>query len=129
VDEKCPKCGKPKYPQGGQKPEWVKRVYVNGYPQYQLRQGEEGLSIFDAKISDADILGKFRSGSMIEIKRTDEIESKGLIVLQTHGDCAHFQNDELEDNHCEIRPGPGMNRSQFKVTLKTLCVQGEKHVQ
>ena len=120
MEEKCPKCGKPKHPQGGQKPEWVKRVYENGYPRYQLQQGEEGLSVFDWKIPDADILGKFRSGSMIEIKSAEEIESKGLIVLQTHGDCTHFPNDELEDNHWEIRPGSGMNRSQFKIALKTL---------
>lgn|GEM_PF-2755703 len=120
MEEKCSKCGKPKYPKSGQKPKNFKRVYENGHPKYQLRQGEEGLSIFDAKISDADILGKFRTGNKIEMKSIDEIESKDLRVLQTHGDCVHFQNDELEDNHWEIRPGPDMNRSQFKVVLKTL---------
>jgi hypothetical protein len=40
--------------------------------------------------------------------------------VQTHGDCEHLQNDELEDNHWEIRPGSGMTRSQFKAVLKTL---------
>ena len=120
VEERCSKCGKLKYPESAQKPERVKRVYATGFPQYQLRQGEAGLSIFDAKISDVDILGKFRPGSMVEIKSTAEITSKGLLVLQTHGDCAHFQNDELENNRWEIRPGPNMNRSQFKAALKTL---------
>lgn len=103
-----------------QKPKAFKRVYENGHPKYQLRQGEEGSSIFDAEISSAVILGKFRSGSKIEMKSIDEIESKGLIVVQTHGDCEHLQNDELEDNHWEIRPSTGMNRSQFKAALKTL---------
>lgn len=120
MEEKCLKCGKLKYPRDGQKPALVKRVYEVGYPQYQLRQGEEGLSVFDAKISDADILGKFRLGSMIAVKSTQEIENNGLLVVQTHGDCAHLQNDELEDNHWEIRPSPEMSRGQFKVALRTL---------
>jgi hypothetical protein len=120
VREKCAKCGKPKYPESGQKPALVKRVYESGKPQYQLRQGEEGLSIFDAKISDVAILAKFRAGADIDTKSVDEIEGKGLTVVQTHGDCEYLQNDELEDNHWEIRPGPGMARSQFKAALKTL---------
>lgn len=120
MQEKCEKCGKPKYPEGGQKPALVKRVYESGKPKYQLRQGEEGLSIFDAKIPDVAILAKFRASADIDTKSVDEIESKGLTVVQTHGDCEYLQNDELEDNHWEIRPEPEMTRSQFKAALKTL---------
>lgn len=120
MQEKCAKCSKPKYPKDGQKPALVKRVYENGKPQYQLRHGEEGLSIFDAQISDVSILVKFRAGAKIDLKSVNEIESKGLKVVQTHGDCEHLQDDELEDNHWEIRPQPGMTRSQFKAVLKTL---------
>jgi len=120
MEEKCPKCRKLKYPQNGLKPNAFKRVYENGHPKYQLQQGEEGLSVFDAKISDFDILVKFRSGCKIEMKTFNEIQSSGLDVVQTHGECEHLRNNELEDNHWEIRPGPGMTRSQFKTILKTL---------
>lgn len=120
MQEKCAKCGKPKYPKDGQKPEQVKRVYEIGKPRYQLRQGEEGLSIFDAKISDVTILAKFRAGAKIDLKSVNEIESKGLKVVQTHGDCEYLQDDDLEDNHWEIQPESGMTRSQFKAVLKAL---------
>jgi hypothetical protein len=120
LKEKCSKCGKTKYPTGGTKPTTVKRVYQNGKPKYQLRQGEQGLSIFDAQISDADIRAKFKPGSKTDTKSVDEIEKKGFSMVQTHGDCDHLQNDVLEDNHWEIRPAPGMTRKQLKVALKTL---------
>lgn len=42
------------------------RVYTAGKPRFQLRQGEEAISAFDAeKVTPADILPSFRSGSLI----------------------------------------------------------------
>jgi hypothetical protein len=67
------------------------------------------------------ILAKFaKPGTTIDTKDVTEIESRGLTVVQTHGDCDNLKSDELEDNHWEIRPGTGMDRNQFKSALKTL---------
>lgn len=119
-DEKCSKCGKDAYPQGGKKPSQVKRVSEEGKPKYQLRQGEAGLSTFDGAISDEKILSNFRPGSKCDTKSVAELEEKGLAVTQTHGDCDHLKDEELQDNHWEIRPGENMTRKQFKKALKTL---------
>jgi hypothetical protein len=120
----CPKCGKPNTTPGTQKPDEIKRVCGtdrNGapLPKYQLRQGENGLSTFAGTIPDSTILGEFRAGSTIDTKKVADIESKGLVVVQTHGDCDHLSG-ELQDNHWEIQPGPGMDRNTFKKVLKTL---------
>jgi hypothetical protein len=124
-DDNCSKCGKPNTPPGAQKPAEVKRVCGtdrNGapLPKYQLRQGENGLSAFAGTITDGQILSEFRSGSTVDTKTVAEIEGKGLTVVPTHGDCDHLKTDELQDNHWEIQPGPGMDRNAFKKVLKTL---------
>jgi hypothetical protein len=88
-------------------------------PRFQLRQGEEGLSAFDAeKVTPADILPSFRPGSLITTQEISTIEAFGLIVLKTPGDPKLPQL--LQDNHMEIRPGDGMTRKQFKAALQAL---------
>jgi hypothetical protein len=97
----------------------IHRVYNAGKPRFQLRQGEEGLSAFDAeKVTPADILPSFRTGSLITTQEIAIIESFGLSVVHTSGDPALPQL--LRDNHMEICPRDGMNRNQFKAALRDL---------
>jgi hypothetical protein len=97
----------------------VYRVYNAGKPRFQLRQGEEALSVFDAeKLTPADILPSFRPGSLIATQEISTIESFGLIVVHTPGDPKLPQL--LQDNHKDIRPGDGMTRNQFKAALRAL---------
>lgn len=97
----------------------VHRVYNAGKPRFQLRQGEEAISVFDAeKLTPADILPSFRPGSLIATHEISTIESFGLIVVHTPGDPKLPQL--LRDNHWEIRPGDGMTRNQFKAALRAL---------
>jgi hypothetical protein len=94
-------------------------VYNPGKPRFQLRKGEEAISVFDAeKATPADILPSFRSGSLISTHAISTIESFGLVVLHTPGDPKLPQL--LQDNHMDIRPVDGMNRDQFKAALKAL---------
>ena len=97
----------------------VHRVYNAGKPRFQLRPGEEAISVFDAeKVTPADILPSFREGSLIATNEISTIESFGLIVVHTPGDPKLPQL--LQDNHMDIRPGDGMTRTQFKAALRAL---------
>ena len=97
----------------------VYRVYHAGKPQFQLRQGEEAISVFDAeKLTPADILPSFRPGSLVATQEISTIESFGLIVVHTPGDPKLPQL--LQDNHLDICPGDGMTRNQFKAALRAL---------
>lgn len=97
----------------------IHRVYNAGKPRFQLRQGEAGLSVFDAeKVTLADILPSFRVGSLITTQEIALIESFGLSVVHTPGDPMLPQL--LQDNHMEIHAGDGMTRKQFKVALRAL---------
>ena len=97
----------------------VHRVYNEGRPRFQLRQGEEAISVFDAeKVTPAGILPNFRPGSLIATAEILTIESLGLIVVHTPGDPKLPQL--LQDNHMDIRPGDGMTRKQFKAALRAL---------
>jgi hypothetical protein len=97
----------------------VHRVYNAGKPRFQLRQGEEAISVFDAeKLTPADILPSFRPGSLIATQAISTIESFGLIVVHTPGDPKLPKL--LQDNHMDIRPGDGMTRNQFKAAPKAL---------
>ena len=97
----------------------VHRVYNAGKPRFQLRQGEEAISVFDAeKLTPVDILPSFRLGSLIATPAISTIESLGLIVVPTPGDPKLPQ--WLQDNHMDIRPGDGMTRNQFKAALRAL---------
>jgi hypothetical protein len=95
------------------------RVTTPGTPAFQLRQGESGLSVFDAsKVGASDVLPSFRSGSGITSRTTSEIEASGLTIERTPGDQNLPQN--LQDAHHEIRPGQGMSRGEFKKAIKGL---------
>jgi len=97
----------------------IHRVYNAGKPRFQLRKGEEGLSVFDAtKVTPAEILPSFRPGSLITTQEIATIESLGLSVVRTPGDPAFPRL--LRENHMEIRPGEDMTRKQFKEALRRL---------
>ena len=56
----------------------VHLVYLDGKPKVQLRQGEDGLSVFDAeKTTSTDILPFFRAGSLLVTMEIALIESYG----------------------------------------------------
>lgn len=97
----------------------VHRVYLDGKPKVQLRQGEEGLSVFDAeKTISSDILPHFRAGSLLITMEIALIESCGLQVVHTPGDPA--LPEILQQNHMEIRPAEHLTRKQFKDALRAL---------
>ena len=97
----------------------VHRVYQPGKPRFQLRQGEEGISLFDAgKVTTGDILPNFRAGSLVTTVEVAAIESFGLRVVESPGDPS--LPDLLQNNHLDILPGDGMARNQFKTALKAL---------
>lgn len=101
----------------------VFRVAEPGKPTFQLRKGEQGISVFipdsvQPPLADAEIVGAFRPGSMAVVRTLAEIEAKGLQVVAVPG-CAPLP-DRLCAAHAEIRAGPGMTRGQFKQTLQEL---------
>jgi hypothetical protein len=101
----------------------VVRVAVPGRPAFQLRKGEEGLSVFDPDavdppLTEAEVLSCFRPGSWAIVRSESEIAERGLIVVPVPG--AAPLPPRLRNAHAEIRPGPGMTRDQFKQALKGL---------
>lgn len=104
-------------------PQTLVRVAIPGQPAFQLRKGEEGISVFDvAAIEPAlpveEILESFRPGSQAVMRSVGDIEAKGLQVVQIEG--AETLPERLRRTHREIRPGPGMSREQFKRALREL---------
>jgi hypothetical protein len=101
----------------------VIRVSEPGRPAFQLRKGEEGLSIFildavDPPLDELEVLGAFRPGSVAVVRSMAEIEAKGLDIVFIPG--TEPLPTRLRHAHGEIRPRPGMSRPQFKVALKEL---------
>jgi hypothetical protein len=97
----------------------VYRVAEAGKPRFQLRQGEEGVSVFDARIvQPEDVLPAFRPGSLVVALEVEWLESFGLQVVKTPGE--PWLPKLLQDNHAIIGPGTGMTRKQFKQALKVL---------
>jgi hypothetical protein len=101
----------------------VVRVALPGRPAFQLRKGEEGLSVFDTDavdppLKEAEILSCFRPGSQPVVRSAPEIAANGLVVVPVPG-VAPLPT-RLRDAHAEIRPGPGMTRDKFKQALKEL---------
>jgi hypothetical protein len=99
------------------------RVTESGRPGFQLRKGEEGLSVFDAeavdpRLAEAEILEVFRAESQLVSRMRDEIEAKGLLVVTVPGSAS--LPTRLRSAHAEIRKGPGMTRGQFKQALQEL---------
>lgn len=98
------------------KPSAVHRVFEEDKPKFQLRKGEEGLSVFDADtLPEDEILANFRPGSRLTTQPVRVVESFGLKIQKTRGDENLPQS--LQQNHWEIRPGDTMTRKQFKVAL------------
>src|SRR4051812_42051709 len=101
----------------------VVRVATSGRPAFELRKGEEGLSVFDPSavdppLTEVEILACFRPGSRLVIRPVSAIEATGLIVTPVPG--AAPLSPRLRNAHAEIRPGPGMTRDRFKHALKEL---------
>src|SRR5947209_3019001 len=93
------------------------RVGEPGRPFFQLRPGEEGISVFDAAavdppLTDGEILHAFRSGSVLVVRSITTLAAAGLTVVPTPG--ASHLPPRLQLAHAEIRPGPAMTRPQFK---------------
>jgi 2-iminoacetate synthase ThiH len=101
----------------------VVRVADPDKPAFQLRRGEEGISVFDLQavkpaLTETEILESFRPGSQAIVRSVAEIERKGLQVVPIPG--AEPLPERLRQAHAEIRPGPGITRGQFKQILKEL---------
>jgi hypothetical protein len=101
----------------------VVRVATPGSPAFQLRKGEEGLSVFDPAgvdppLSETEILDSFREGSVLLVRLATVVEAAGLRVEFVEG--ASGLPDRLRRAHRELRPGPGMGRPAFKQALKGL---------
>src|SRR5947209_20271254 len=98
----------------------VVRVTEPGRSAFQLRKGEEGLSVFDLeavnpRLTESEILASFRPGSQAVVRGVEEIEQLGLQVVPFPG--AEPLPLRLREAHAEIRPGPGMTRAEFKRAL------------
>ncbi len=101
----------------------ILRVAAVGRPAFQLRRGEEGISVFDSEavdppLTDAEVLNSFRPGSILVRKSLADIQTRGLVVVPLPG--AGSLSPRLRAAHAEIRSGAGMNRPQFKQALKDL---------
>jgi hypothetical protein len=101
----------------------VIRVTQPGRPAFQLRKGEEGLSIFDPAavdppLTEEEVLDAFRPGSTALVRSEAEIGSRGLVIVLIAG--ADSLPPRLREAHAEIRPGPGMTRARFKQALQEL---------
>jgi len=99
------------------------RVTEPGKPAFQLRGGEQGLSVFDDEamdppLTESEVLANFRPGSHVAARSLAEVHAKGLEVVPVPG--AAPLSLRLRDAHMEIRAGQGMTRSQFKEALKEL---------
>jgi hypothetical protein len=99
------------------------RVAEPGKPAFQLRKGEEGLSVFDSDavqppLTETEVLDAFRPGSQIQVRKVAACVARGLRVIPVVG-AAGFP-DRVRLSHAEIRPGLAMNRAQFKQALREL---------
>jgi hypothetical protein len=99
------------------------RVTEPGKPAFQLRKGEDGISIFDADavdpaLTEPEVLDAFRSGSQGVWRTREEIEAKGLVIIPIPGSASLPMR--LHDAHAEIRRSPAMTRGQFKKALQEL---------
>lgn len=101
----------------------VVRITEPGRPAFQLRKGEEGISVFDPDaveppLTESEVLSSFRAGSLLVSRSVTEIEAKGLLVIPSPA--AVVLPQRLREAHAEIRPGPSMSRTQFKIALLEL---------
>jgi hypothetical protein len=101
----------------------VVRVATPGSPAFQLRKGEEGLSVFDPAgvdppLTETEILDSFREGSVLVVRSVEAVFAAGLRIELVEG--AGNLPDRLRKAHREMRSGPGMSRPAFKQALKGL---------
>jgi hypothetical protein len=101
----------------------VIRVGSPGAAPFQLRKGEEGLSVFDPRsvdppLTETEILECFRDGSLLIDCPIKTILGLGLRIESMEG--ANVLSERVRIAHREIRPGDGMTRTQFKAALKGL---------
>jgi hypothetical protein len=101
----------------------ILRVAEPGRPAFQLRKGEEGISVFilDAvqpPLAEAEVLAAFRPGGVVVTRSPSEVAAKGLQVVPVPG--GPTLPDRLRAAHAEIRPGAGMGRPRFKQALQEL---------
>lgn len=101
----------------------VVRVGSAGQPAFQLRRGEEGLSVFDPDAVDPpltgdEILDAFRPGSVLIYRTAGQIAALELEVVPSEG--ADVLPLRLRLAHAEVRPTAGMTRAAFKSALKGL---------
>jgi hypothetical protein len=99
------------------------RVTEAGKPGFQLRKGEQGISVFDTEavepaLTDSEVLEPFRAGSRLVMRSREEIESKGLTIVLVLG--SESLPMRLREAHAEIRRGPEMSREKFKKALQEL---------
>jgi hypothetical protein len=99
------------------------RVVEPGRSAYQLRKGEEGISVFDTEalepaLTQSEVLEGFRHGSQTVSCSRAEVESRGLVIVPIKG--ADSLPGRLREAHAEFRKGPEMSRGQFKQLLKEL---------
>lgn len=101
----------------------VVRVTEGDRPAFQLRPGEEGISVFqpglvDPSLTETEVLDAFRPGSRLVTRSIAEVEAKGLSVVPTLG--VPPLPERLQYAHAEIRAGASMTRKEFKQALKEL---------
>jgi len=105
----------------------VVRVTEPGRPAFQLRKGEEGLSLFDSDaveppLTESDILEAFRPGSVLVFRAETVLQARGLRIVPILG--AEPLPPRLRPAHVAIRPGAGMMRVGFKQAWKELESNG-----
>ena len=99
------------------------RVSEPGGVAFQLRKGEEGISVFnpdavDPPLTEDEVLAAFRPGNIAIVRSEDEIAAKGLRIIPIDG--ADVLPERLRHSHAEIRPSENMSRPDFKKALKEL---------
>ena len=68
----------------------ITRVAEPGKSAFQLRKGEEGISVFlpdsvQPPLAESEILASFRSGGVVLTRTLAEIEARGLQVVVVYG--------------------------------------------
>ncbi len=101
----------------------VIRVAQLGKRAFQLRSGEQGISVFvsvlvDPPLTESEVLDGFRPGSIAVIRADDDILTKGLVIVPVPG--TGPLPDRFKQAHPEIRAGSKMSRTEFKRVLEEL---------
>ena len=103
----------------------IKRVTHPDRPAFQLRKGEEGLSVFvreavDPPLADEEILAAFRADNIVVSRLESMVEEQGLQLVPSSG--SEKLPERLRDSHYEIRAGMNQDRATFKKALTSLEV-------